>query len=54
MDLTPHRLYTLLEQLDRARINYTLARVRNNAVMICATVPGRRYEIEVFADGNVR
>jgi len=25
MELTPHRLYTLLEKLDRARVHSTLA-----------------------------
>jgi len=48
-----HRLYRLLQQLERARIHYTLARVREDTVMVCATVPGRRYEIEVFADGKL-
>jgi hypothetical protein len=36
MDAKTHRLYTLLQRLDRARIHYTLARVRNDTVMICA------------------
>jgi hypothetical protein len=45
-----HRLHTLLQQLDRARIQYTLGRVRDDTVMICVTIPGRRYEIEVFSD----
>jgi hypothetical protein len=53
MSAKTHRLYTLLQQLERARIHYTLARVRDDTVMIRATVPGRRYEIEVFADGSV-
>jgi len=53
MDSKPHRIYTLLHQLERARIHYSLARVRDDAIMICATVPGRRYEIEVFSDGRV-
>jgi len=52
-DSWTHRLYTLLQQLDRARIHYTLARVRDDTVMVCATVPVRRYEIEVFADGTL-
>lgn len=52
-DSRMHRLYTLLQQLERARIHYTLARVREDTVMVCATVPGRRYEIEVFADGTL-
>lgn len=53
MSAKTHRLYTLLQQLERARIHYTLARVRDDTVMICATVPGRRCEIEVFADGSL-
>ncbi len=52
-DSRTHRLYTLLQQLERARIHYTLARVRDDTVMVCAIVPGRRYEIEVFADGSL-
>ena len=50
---TGHRLYTLLQQLDRARIHYTLTRARDDTVMIQAAVPGRRYEIEVFSDGTL-
>jgi hypothetical protein len=49
----PHRLYSLLQQLDQAKVHYTLARVRDDTVMIRASVPGRRYEIEVFSDGSV-
>jgi hypothetical protein len=41
-DAKTHRLYTLLQQLERARIHYTLTRVRDDTVMIPATVPGRR------------
>ena len=52
-DTSRHRLYTLLQQLEQAGIHYTLARVRDDAVMVCVTVPGRRYEIEVFADGTI-
>ncbi|HUP35803.1 MAG TPA: hypothetical protein VNC82_10230 [Candidatus Limnocylindria bacterium] len=52
-DSRTHRLYSLLQQLEGARIHYTLARVRGDTVMVCATVPGRRYEIEVFADGTL-
>ena len=48
-----HRLYTLLQQLERARIHYSLTRVRDDTVMILAVVPGRRYEIEVFSDGSI-
>jgi hypothetical protein len=53
MHPTTHVLYALLRKLDRARTHDTLARIRDDAVMVCATVPGRRYEIEVFSDGTV-
>ena len=48
-----HRLYPLLQQLERACIHYSLTRVRDDTVMIQAVVPGRRYEIEVFSDGSI-
>jgi hypothetical protein len=43
----------VLEQLDAAKIHYTLSRVREETIMVEAHVPGRHYEIEVFADGHV-
>ncbi len=49
----PHPLYRILAQLEAAKIHFTLARVRDETVMIEAHVPGRHYEIEVFADGQI-
>jgi len=43
----------VLKQLDAAKIHYTLSRVREEAIMVEAHIPGRHYEIEVFADGHV-
>jgi hypothetical protein len=53
MSQTGHLIYRLLEQFDRAKIHYTLRRVREDTIMIEAVVPGRRYEIEVFSDETV-
>ena len=46
-------VYALLQQLEAAKIHYTLARVRDDTIMVEVSVPGRRYEIEVFSDGSV-
>ena len=47
-----HRLYTLLNDLDEARIHYTLARTREDAIQVRVTVVGARVEIDVFEDGH--
>jgi hypothetical protein len=48
-----HTLYKLLERLDEAKIHYTLARYREDMVMVCITVPGKRLEVEVSSEGEV-
>jgi hypothetical protein len=48
-----HQLYQILARLDAAKIYYTLDRSRDETVMILAQVPGRHYEIEVLADGQI-
>jgi hypothetical protein len=48
-----HLLYKILEQLDSAGIHYTLARYREDMVMICVTVPGKRIEIDVSSSGEI-
>jgi hypothetical protein len=53
MSQTGHLIYRLLEQLDKAKIYYTLRPVREGTIMVEAVVPGRRYEIEVFTDETV-
>jgi len=50
---SPHPLYRILAQLEAAKIHFTLTRVRDETVMIEAQVPGRHYEIEVFASGEI-
>jgi len=48
-----HRLYTLLNDLDESRIDYTLARTRADAIQVSVTVVGARLEIDVFEDGHL-
>ncbi|WP_407104570.1 hypothetical protein [Hansschlegelia beijingensis] len=48
-----HRLYELLDLLDRSRIAYRIDRHRSDTVMITATLVGERVEIDVFADGHI-
>jgi len=47
------KLTTFLKKLDRAHIHYTLASHREDAIMVLATVPGERWEIEFLGDGSV-
>jgi hypothetical protein len=53
MSDSTHQLYQILAKLDAAKIYYTLDKTREETVMILAQVPGRHYEIEVFADGQI-
>jgi len=48
-----NRLYEILRQLDDADIKFELAYNRDNAVSIMITVPGERWEIDVFDEGAV-
>jgi len=48
-----HPLYQILEELDSAKIYYQLERTRDYSVMICVTIVGARFEIEVFNDGTI-
>ena len=47
------KLMTFLDQLEQNKISYTLARYRDEAVMVNVTVPGERWEIEFLLDGSV-
>ena len=53
MKVSPHPVYQVLKQLDSAKIHYTLTHARDDTIMVAAHIPGRHYEIEVFADGHV-
>jgi hypothetical protein len=50
---TFNRLIAFLNKLEEAKINYTLAHHRDEALMVGVTVPGERWEIEFLADGSV-
>jgi hypothetical protein len=45
-------LLQFISQLDAAKISYSLNSVRE-AIMICISVPGERWEVEFFSDGNI-
>ena len=47
------KLTTVLKQLEHGHIHYTLASHRDDAIMVCVTVPGERWEIEFLGDGSV-
>ena len=47
------KLTDFLDRLDGADIHYTLASVREGAVVVGVTVPEERWEIEFMADGDV-
>ncbi len=42
-----------LGRLKRAKIQYALEQIRDNAIMVNVTVPGERWEIEFTADGAI-
>lgn len=42
-------LVELIEKLESAKIQYCLQKHRENSIMILATVPGERWEIEIIA-----
>jgi hypothetical protein len=47
------RLLSFLCSLENNRIHYTLAHNRGEAIMVLIAVPGQRWEVEFFADGQV-
>lgn len=48
-----HPLYQLLRRLEDAKIHFTLARHREDAVLVTLTLVGERVEIDVFEDGHM-
>ena len=46
-------LLRLLDRLEKANTSYTLQRNRQDTITIAVAVPGQRWEIDVFADGDV-
>jgi len=47
------KLFELLRELAAAHIWFSLANTREGAVTILVVVPGERWEIDVFEDGEV-
>ena len=47
------KLMRFLDRLEQEHIHYTLARQRDEAIMVSVSVPGARWEVEFFADGSV-
>ena len=48
-----HPFYTLLQKLEDAHIHFTLARHREDTVLVTITLVGERVEIDVFDDGHM-
>lgn len=54
--MSPNPLQDLLDflsQLDQAGIYFRLDRVRDEAIMVRIDIPGERWEVEYFADGEI-
>ena len=47
------KVFDFLNQLDQEHIHYTLTRARDYALMVTIVVPGERWEVEFYADGQV-
>lgn len=47
------KFFNIIDQLSQAGIHYSLASYRKGMVMIIASVPGRRIEIEISDDGEI-
>ena len=48
-----HPLFSLMSELEAAKIHFTLARHRPNTVLVTLTLVGERVEIDVFDDGHM-
>ena len=48
-----HPLYELMRSLEDASIHFTIARHREDTVLVTLTLVGERVEIDVFDDGRM-
>ena len=48
-----HPLYQLLNRLAASNIHFTLARHRDDTVLVTMTLVGERVEVDVFEDGHM-
>jgi hypothetical protein len=46
-------LTAFLQSLERGKIHYTLQSCRDEAMTVCVTVSGERWEVEFLTDGSV-
>ena len=46
-------LLRFLNQLEAWRISYRLEHFREDTLMVTLSVPGERWDVEFFADGNI-
>ena len=46
-----HPLYQLLKKLEDAKIHFTLARYREDSILVTLTLVGERVEIDVLENG---
>jgi hypothetical protein len=47
------KLLGMLQKFNKAGIHYELAHYRADAITVTATVPGERWEIEIFEDAHI-
>jgi len=48
-----HPFYNLLRKLENAHIHFTVARYRDDTVLVTMTLVGERVEVDVFEDGHM-
>ena len=48
-----HPLFDLLRSLELAKIHFSIARHRDDTIMVSMTVVGERVEVDVFEDGHM-
>jgi hypothetical protein len=46
-------VHELILKLQAAKIFFSMTTVREDAVMFLVTVPGERWEVEIFPDGHL-
>ena len=47
------KLMAFLDRLEQGKLSYTLARYRQEALMVSVAMPGERWEVEFLEDGSV-
>lgn len=47
------KLLIFLQQLEHRQISYTLAHHRDETIMVTVVIPGERWEVEFFENGEV-